>query len=75
MANSNTTKLPIYAGMIHQEHSETAVKMLLNNAVDFRISKVGCDALSIAIYAKFESLNAAEEFEAAVTSYQITQWS
>ena len=73
--SSNTTKLPIYSGMIRQEHSETVVKMLVNNAVDFRVSKVGCDPLSVAVYAKFESIETAEEFEAAVTAYQITQWS
>lgn len=76
MANEiKTTKLPIYAGMIHQEHSETVAKMLAKTAIDFRISKVGCDTMSVAIYAKFETVEDAQNFEADVTVYQISQWS
>lgn len=75
MVKKHDAKLPIYSGMIHQEHSETVVKMLVNNAIDFRVSKVGCDALSIAVYAKFESIEDANEFESAITAYQIIQWS
>lgn len=76
MANeTQATKLPIYAGMIQQEHSETVAKMLTKAAIDFRISKIGCDAMSVAIYAKFKTVEDAQKFEADVTSYQISQWS
>ena len=69
------TKLPIYAGMIHQEHSETVAKMLAAVAIDLRISKIGCDAMSVAVYAKFETVEDAQKFEVNVTPYQIAQWS
>ena len=66
--------LPTYAGMINQEHAETVIK-LLAESVDYRISKIGCTPTTMAIYAKFNSIDDQKEFEAAITPFQVVQWS
>lgn len=67
--------LPAYAGMISQEHAETVVKLLAEKSVDFHVSLIGCTPTTIAIYAKFESVEKQKNFEADITPYQIIQWS
>ena len=66
--------LPAYAGMISQEHAETVIK-LLTDSVDYHVSKIGCTPTSMAIYAKFETVEKQKKFEANITPYQIIQWS
>ena len=66
--------LPAYAGMISQEHAEAVVK-LLADSVDYRVSKIGCSPTTMAIYAKFETVEKQKKFEADITPYQIIQWS
>ena len=67
--------LPTYAGMIHQEHSETVVKLLAEKSVDFHVSLIGCTPTTIAIYAKFESVEKLRDFATLVDPYKFTKWS
>ena len=67
--------LPTYAGMIYQEHSEAVVKLLAEKAIDFHVSLIGCTPTTMAIYAKFESVEKQRDFATLVDPYKFTKWS
>lgn len=67
--------LPSYAGMISQEHAETVLKLLAASAVDYHVSTIGCNVSTMAIYAKFETVEKQKTFEEDITPYQFVQLS